>query len=478
MDRREEARARRQDAAAVATCVTFLAALGATSLGVRAWLAQRAPRASADASVEIVSVDTTTSAESDEPATTSTKESAAPASGAAPKRPYNVVLLTIDTLRFDLGFAGYPRPVSPHLDAFAARSTVFERAYALASYTPKSLGPMLIGRYASETLRDREHYTTFYPGNVFLAERVRGAGGRTAAANCHLYFSWKFGMDQGFDVWDTTTMPPGMTDSDPRVTSDKLSDRAIRLLERIAAQDAAPDGAPAPPFFAWFHYIDPHAPYVHHEGAPPFATMDGGPRARAVYDEEVWFTDAQVGRVLAWIAEQRWAAETAIIVTADHGEAFGEKGHWKHGREVWEPLVRVPLLVHVPGASPQRVPVKRSHIDLVPTVLDLMAIPAGEGELRGASLLADVFAPDGEPLEERDVLVDMPEGPFNEARRAIVTGRSPGLKLVDFGGARRELYDLAEDPWENRPLPLTGERFLEAREAYERMTKRLRVTAP
>ena len=107
------------------------------------------------------------------------------ASEAPTSRSFNVLLITVDTLRWDLGFMGYPRPITPNLDALAERSTVFERAYATASYTPKSIGPMLIGRYASETFRDGQHYTTFYPANVFVAERLRSAGHRTLAAGTH-----------------------------------------------------------------------------------------------------------------------------------------------------------------------------------------------------------------------------------------------------------------------------------------------------
>lgn len=394
-----------------------------------------------------------------------------------PARPFNVLLVTIDTLRADLGFAGYPRPVSPNLDALAARSAVYERAYALASYTPKSLGPMLVGKYATETFRDGEHYTTFYPANVFLAERLRDAGVRTLAATCHRYFVWKTGFEQGFDVWDTTATPPGMVDEDPRLTGEALTDAVVGLLSdpENAAPAAREGGAPGR-FFAWAHYLDPHSPYVAHPEAPRFVGADGGPDPRTVYDEEVWYTDAQIGRLLAFVDAQPWGKETAVVVTADHGEAFGENGHWKHGREVWETLVRVPLLVRVPGLAPRRIATKRSLIDLVPTVLDLLGVEAPEGELRGRSLLADLEREAGAP-EERDVFVDMPSGPFNEARRALVFGGTPGTKVIDRG-THLEVYDLEADPREARNLAGVSERRREAREALDAFTRPLKVVAP
>jgi choline-sulfatase len=393
---------------------------------------------------------------------------------AATRRPahhFNVVLITVDTLRFDLGFAGYPRPVSPNIDALAARSAIYEHAYAMASFTPKCLGPLLIGLYSSETHRDYAHYTSFDPKNVFLAERVQEGGGHTVGAASHRYFGWKKGFDQGFDVWDTSAIPPNSIDNDPTVTSDKLTDVAISLL---SAKDAADVpirwGAPAVTqartgpakdrFFAWFHYLDPHLPYVPHEGAPAFASMPhaGIPRERAPYDGEVWFTDREVGRLLEFIRAQPWAKDTAILFTADHGEAFGEHGHWGHGRELWDPLVHVPLLVFVPGLEPRRIQAKRSHVDVVPTVLELMGLPQ-DPALHGTSLLRDLHA--GE-VEERDVYIDMPEGPFNEMRRAVLTGPSPGLKLIDFGSNRYELFDLRFDPHETKNLAISDPTQLRA----------------
>ena len=97
--------------------------------------------------------------------------------------------------------------------------------------------------------------------------------------------------------------------------------------------------------------------------------------SKPAYNGEVWFTDHHLGRLLDFIAAQPFGKKTAIIVTADHGEAFDEHGMNWHGVDLWDPLVHVPLLIYVPGAKPRRISVKRSQIDLVPTVLDLMGLP-------------------------------------------------------------------------------------------------------
>jgi choline-sulfatase len=438
----------------------------------------RKPDAGAEVAVPTMSVPVPSVAPVAPPAIKAATPDAAaalPPSGPPEKRAYNVLLITIDTLRFDLGFMGYPKAITPNIDALAARGAVFERTYSTASFTPKSLGPLHIGRYASETHRDFEHYTTFFPANVFVAERAHDAGARTFAAMCHRYFTFKSGFSQGFDVFDLSSVPPGMTDSDRRSTSKQLTDVAIDLLSKPVNVGSGH------PFFAWFHYFDPHLPYVSHDGAPDFGRADRtqSGQARAQYDEEVWFTDGHVGRLLDFVKAQPWAASTAIILTADHGEAFGEHKHWGHGRELWEPLVRVPLIVVVPGAKPRRVALRRSHMDLAPTIVELLgaAAPAA-GSLRGTSLVVDALARPEETLAERDVFIDMPEGPFNEMRRAHISGPSPGTKLIDVAGRRFEVYDLARDPEENQNLASDRERLQPLVEKVQKLRAGLDLRGP
>ena len=385
-------------------------------------------------------------------------------------RKLNVILITVDTLRFDLGFVGYGRPVSPNLDALAARSIVFERTYATAPYTMKSLAALLTGRYTSEAHRDWQHYTHYYDDNVFLAERIHATGARTVAAMCHRYFAMKAGFEQGFDVFDLSAIPPGMTDVDPRPTSAGLTNVA---LKRLTHPDNAPSGERR--LFAWVHYFDPHFPYVPHAGAPDFRSMEptSANRARDVYDQEVWFTDQHLGRLLDGIAKEPWAKDTAIIVTADHGESFGEKGHFRHGKELWETIIRVPLVIYVPGLEPRRVALKRSHIDLAPTILELMGIAVeGEPALRGKSLVPDMLAAPDAQLEERDVFMDVPEGAMNEPRRGIVFGKTPGTKLVERG-KRFALHDLAADPSEATDLAGDASRLAEARARFDALIGKL-----
>ena len=368
--------------------------------------------------------------------------------GAAAPRPrippdLNVLVITVDTLRTDVGFMGYPKDTTPNLDALAKKGVVFDRMYSLASYTGKSIGPLFIGKYPSETKRDGGHFNTYFASNTFLAERLRDAGVHTFGGASHWYFEPWSGLSQGFETWDLRAIPAdGQGDNDTSVTSKELSDAALRLLKK-------PENT-SKRFFMWLHYFDPHEQYMPHDGAPDFGPASS---SKAAYDGEVWFTDKHIGRVLDYIASQPFGEKTAILVTADHGEAFGEHNMRWHGYELWEPLVHVPFVLYVPGVTPHHVPVKRSHVDMVPTILDLMSVwrPA-EGELSGESMIDDVILPAGKAFDERDVYIDMPPGPFTAMRHALIHGPTPGMKLIHLDSGEFQLFDLAADPEEKEDL--------------------------
>jgi choline-sulfatase len=373
----------------------------------------------------------------------------------------NVIFITVDTLRHDLGYTGYPRPISASLDRLAARSVVFDRAYALASYTGKSVGPLLIGKYPSETKRGWLHFNRFGAEEKFVQERLQAAGVRTISVQGHWYFTPEYGLGRGFDVLDMSAAPAKrQLEGDKTVNSDKLSDAAIRQLSQ-------PENTQHP-FFMWVHYLDPHADYIRHPG------FDFGPRGRDLYDSEVAFTDQQIGRLIDFVEASGLAERTVIIVTSDHGEAFGEHGMWRHGFELWEALVRVPLLVHVPGVAPGRHQLPRGAIDLAPTLLSLFRVPlpGGDDRLSGQSLLPDIVMPAGHIPEPRPVFIDMPAGPYNEERQALIQDE---IKLIVSAGRTIGLYDLARDPAELVELMRDAELLARSRERLAAFQAQLRL---
>ncbi|RYZ08945.1 MAG: sulfatase [Myxococcales bacterium] len=374
----------------------------------------------------------------------------------------NVVLVTIDTLRADLGYLGNPRPVSPHLDALAQKSVVFERAYSLASYTGKSMGPLLTGKYSSELEGGFLHFNRYSKRETFVQERLKAAGVYTASVQGYWYFFKDAGFERGFETIDSSAAPKVVSiEGDQTSNSDEQSDAAIRLL-----------GSPelgARRFFMWMHFVDPHAEYA------PHPEHDFGPKPRDRYDGEVAFVDHHLGRFLAALEQAPFASRTAIVVTSDHGEAFGEHGMIRHGFELWEELVRVPLIIKVPGATPRRVLARRSAIDLVPTLLDLFKVPftarSGTDFVSGESLVPDLLRPAAEPDPERPILMDMARGPHNAERRALIEGDQ---KLTVSEGRVLGLYDLAQDPAEKTDLSRDKARVALMREKLGAVTRRLR----
>jgi arylsulfatase A-like enzyme len=369
----------------------------------------------------------------------------------------NVVLITIDTLRYDLGYTGNPRKLSPRLDELAQKSVVFEKGYSLASYTSKSLPPALIGKYPSETHRGWSHFNRFEKSDTFIQERLQKASVKTLSVQGYWYFFQEgVGFERGFDVIDSSAAPKTIAvEGDRGYNSEKLSDAAIAVLEK-------PENT-GKPFFAWIHYVDPHAEYVKHEG------FDFGSASRDLYDSEVAYVDHHAGRVIDAIAKSPFAANTAIVVTSDHGEAFGEHGMIRHGFEMWEELIRVPFIVYIPGLEAKRVSIRRSAIDLVPTLLDFyrLPLPSGEGTdfVSGQSLLLDIASPPGYTAKERIIFSHMAAGPNNADRQAFIDG---GMKLIASDGRPMGLYDLEKDPDEKHDL-------LDDAELKEKITTRYKA---
>jgi arylsulfatase A-like enzyme len=299
---------------------------------------------------------------------------------------------------------------------------------------------MLIGKYPSETHRNWGHFNRFGTEDKTIAERFHDAGIRTISVHGHRYFGKFSGLDRGFDVVDMTAAPPEGTkwETDTGFNSDKITDQVLAEIDKPENTGSR--------FFLWVHYLDPHADYVPHDD------FKFGTSQRDLYDGEIAFTDQQLGRFLEAIAKAPWGKKTAIVVTSDHGEAFGEHKMYRHGSELWEELVHVPLVIHVPGVAPGHVEARRSAIDLVPTMLSLMHAPIPDGKddkdfVSGVSLVPDLLDP--KHAAPRDVLIDMPGGPYNDPRRSLIHG---SLKLTVSNGSKFELYDLEKDPEERHDL--------------------------
>jgi choline-sulfatase len=386
---------------------------------------------------------------------------AAPAASAQPvTRPpadLNVVLVTIDSLRADMPWAGYPRPIAPRLTELEKKSVSYTRAYSISSYTSMSLGGLLGGKIPGELKRDGYFYGTYPKEVLFFPEILQAAHVHTLGAEAHAYFKDPT-FQQGFDRWVVVPDITFKNTTDENVTSPKQEALAEELLSEKAC-----DGR----FYAWFHFMDPHDQYKSHEPEIPA----WGKTIRDRYDGEVTFTDKYVGKLLDFIASRPWGPRTAVIVSADHGEAFGEHGQYSHGFELWDNLVRIPMFFVVPGAAPRRIDVPTSALDLAPTILDLFGLPP-EPSFEGTSRVPEIF---GAPAIDRDVVLDLPATSDSDRRRAIVHGHE---KLIAFGDDKMfELFDLDADPTEEHPIT-RGDEFHAMVERYKAFEKGVKDVAP
>jgi choline-sulfatase len=367
----------------------------------------------------------------------------------------NVILLSIDSLRADMPWNGYARPIAPRLTELEAKAVSFRNAYSVSSYTSMSLGGLLGGRMPSELVRDG-YFFGIYKKDLFFPKLLQRDGVHTMGVMAHMYFKGA-GFDSGFDDWRIV----------PGITFDANTDRDITSPqhEKIAEEMLGDPANDSRPFFFWAHFLDPHDLYQLHDG------INWGNNPRDRYDGEVTFTDRYIGKLLDFIADKPWAQRTTIIVTADHGEEFGEHGMTRHGFEVWNTLVHVPLMILAPGAAPRRVDVLRSGIDLAPTILELLGVTA-DPSFEGTSLVSEVY---GGPTPERDVVVDLPMTSDSGRRRALVHGTEK-LICVDTDSACK-LYDLAVDPMERAAI-VRGDRYADMKGRYDAVVKNIKEVAP
>ncbi|MGD8329873.1 MAG: sulfatase-like hydrolase/transferase [Acidobacteriota bacterium] len=380
----------------------------------------------------------------------------------APAPRTSIVLIVVDSLRADhLGLYGYRRDTSPELERIAARGMVFERAFATSPWTLPTFGSLLSGRYPSahgagvatdpededersESAGDRRFLKL--RADVPTAAGMLGtAGFATGALVSNPFLGRDFGLDRGFEHYDRYR-----TDNADYRRADRAVDEALAWIDGVGEQ----------PFFLLLHIFDPHLDY----GAPePFrgrftdtVDFDGelpvedlwGIRERAAemstaerdfisaaYDEEVAFADAEIGRFADALRAR--GADTALIITADHGEELFEHDGFEHGHAMWNELLHVPMVVIGPGVAAGRSDTPVSSIDVLPTILALAGVQP-DGPLPGVDLrtFPDGATADRALLAERTL--------YGRDRQSLI--RWPLKLTVERQGV--ELFDLAADPHE------------------------------
>ncbi len=391
----------------------------------------------------------------------------------------NFLLITLDTTRADrLGCHGYSKARTANLDRLAAQGAKFDRALCLEPLTAPSHATMMTSLYPETTgvllnaMRLRADVPT-------LAEQFRDAGYATAAfVASSTVQARNTALDRGFELYDDAVTPREGYHLSPLVPlavaekfsmlaadencgerpADEVTDAAIRWLKQRRRQ----------PFFIWLHYFDPHDDYL-----PParyvrpglagrslqkainenWAEGKGGPklpkRIAALYDGEIAFMDAEIGRFLDELERVRLASRTLVLAVGDHGEAFGEHGTKYHGFRLYGEEIRVPFIVCDMGGSlpaPAGPSLQVTTLDVAPTILDLagLAVPRN---MRGRPLFRTANATPAYCIRVPD--------PLRTNKDAV--GRLDAFataeeKLILHADGKAEYYDLAEDPEETNDL--------------------------
>ncbi len=354
----------------------------------------------------------------------------------APAKPPSILLVTLDTTRTDSIGPDAARVSTPAFNRVAARGLRFRNAYAAVPETLPSHTTLLTGLYpAGHGIH--QNGRTLDPAFPTIAEKLHGAGYRTAAFVSAFVLARQFGLSRGFDVYDDR-MAAGSSERSAHDTTDA----AIAELKSSAAA----------PRFVWVHYYDPHYPYAPPE---PYRTQ----YAASPYLGEIAAMDHELGRLLdAWSAAA--GENSAILLVADHGEGLGDHGEAQHGTLLYQSTMHVPLVIEGPGVNAGVSDDPISTRRVFHTMLDWARL-GGQDSLRRA----------GDGLRTRDRgQRTSDEGPvLGEAMKpfldygwqpqvmaiADVSGCSAGLqacprKAIEAG--RLEVYDLAKDPAEAHDL--------------------------
>ncbi|MBN2206849.1 MAG: sulfatase, partial [Candidatus Aminicenantes bacterium] len=357
-----------------------------------------------------------------------------PTSAPAKAKPrWNVLLVTIDTLRTDrLSCYGFDHVRTENVDRLAARGTIFSRAFAHTPTTLPSHANIMVGATPlTHGVHDNSGFVV-RPEMLTLAEHLKAEGYATAAFVGAYPLDSRFGLDQGFDLYDDDFGSQSARGDAFYVerSAEAVVGRAMGWLK----------AAPASPWFVWVHCFDPHEPY-----RPP-APYDRS-FAQSPYDGEVAYVDAALGALFSWLEETGLAGRTLVVLTADHGESLGEHGEATHAYFAYNATIWVPLIVLSPGGRPGRSDAGVAHMDIFPTVCDALGVKPPRG-LPGLSLMPAVR---GKAFPERSLYFESLYPYYSRGwapLRGVIQDRkkyieSPIPELYDLDRDFAELENLA-----------------------------------
>jgi arylsulfatase A-like enzyme len=372
----------------------------------------------------------------------------------APKTKPNVIVILIDTLRADhLGFNGYERQTSPVLDKFASENLNFKYAYSSSAWTPPAVASIFTGVYASvhghmplkseDDERAKGKFSKVDDSFETLAETFTANGYETACISANPMVDPNYGLSQGFKHFYS----PG------RESAQMVNQRSLKYLKELRDKDK--------PFLLYMHYMDPHFPYT---PVKPYDTLFTGPlKSRSYepkelkyigkYDGEVKYVDTKVGEMFDWLKENKLYDDTIILVLADHGEQFMERGHLGHADRLHTEEVHIPFILKAPGKKGE-VTYPVSLVDAYPTLLEASGIEL-KHEINGVSLFNEA-----DKRKEKGILLEIVRH-WNQ--KAFINSKGDKIileykmesglvnpKLED--AEKKSLYNIYKDDWEVKPI--------------------------
>jgi arylsulfatase len=314
----------------------------------------------------------------------------------------NVILLSADALRADhLSCYGYHRETSPVLDELSEESIRFTNAYSASSHTREAVPALLTGKYPDVAINSKYHLAT-----DTIASTLSEEGFSTAGFHSNPFVSRAYGFDQGFDVFnDDLHLGQHKLIALAQRALDKFRNRHYARAEEINERslewiDSLGEGEP---FFLWNHYMDTHGPYEppgdyatlyadqglsgrdaqslyqHAIDDPASITDDERQLLIDLYDAEIRYNDECIGTFLDELRNRGILEKSLLIVTADHGDAFGEHGYYEHPRYLHEEITHVPLFVRTPGGDSESMESPVSTLDVVATIEEATGRDNSEG---------------------------------------------------------------------------------------------------
>lgn len=356
---------------------------------------------------------------------------------AIPEQP-SVLLVTFDTTRADrIGCYGYQRARTPIVDGLAAGGVRFDDATAQTPTTLPSHASIFNGTYSPYHGGRGNGFYRVGDENESLVELLQAAGYQTAGVAAAFVLDRRFGLAQGFDIYDddSSDMAKSREFTDASRSAESVNRAALAAIDRFD---------PRRPFFLWVHYFDPHAPH-----APPAEFQQHFPRdTSGRYDAEIARTDARLGELIDELTSRGLMKNTLTVFTADHGEGFpGPHDELTHGIFVYHDTLRIPLIFHAPQLieAGSTASVLARQIDIAPTILDLLGMETGE-MMQGRSLAPWLRGNSAAGADEEPVLsyAESVLGWDAQGWSPLFTIRDQEWKLIM--APRPELYDLKSDP--------------------------------